>query len=261
VNGDAVDTLDDAQDIDEVTSLLAAAGLQVKRVGPEQTKRCDLRSKDDHERYLVEVKAIHDDAAIGEALRSSGVYARDRWISPPGTMSRRIGAAVKQLQETASEGDDELLLVALVGRARFWSNVLVPQIVGALYGARTLVDLTTPPRAVGKCLYFSHSAFSEHRMHLDGAIIVDASGAGLCVNDHSHRAQRVRDSRLGHFFSSCGLLHDSAKLEREGHFLVADCDIDRSDEHAVLQYVARKYGIERPVSLRSSVFVGALCVT
>jgi hypothetical protein len=254
----------DSSDLLEVREILEAAGLRVQRVPEADTKRCDLRARDDREHYLIEVKALHDDAAIAEELRAGRVYYRNRWADRRGKFSRRIDAAVRQLRATANDPVNELLLVALIGRARFWSNVFMSQIVGALYGARTLVDLVaprTPPKTVGKCLYFSRSAFLEHPAHLDGALIMDDSGAGLCLNDYSDRAQRVRDSRLGQFFSSCGLLHDVVKLERAGGFLVADTDIDRGDEHAVLQYLARKYGLKRPIALRSCAFVAGCSVT
>lgn len=262
----------DRTDRIRVRLLLRSAGLRSERIPPSATgKRCDLRALDDGVGgYLIEIKGIHDDEATVSTFRKTmqggEVFDADRRMGASRSIGDKIDKAMKQVRETAGGRHDDLWLIALVDRGRIWSQTIMNQIIATLYGIRVIAEVC-PNGKTRKCLYFSRSAFHKLRLgpdraltdaiELDGAIILGAEGAGLCVNDYSPQAQRLCNSRLGRFFAEPGLLHTVERIEREGRFLVADCDIDRKDEYAVLQYLAAKYGLTRPVVMESSAWAGA----
>ncbi len=247
----------DEVDLECVEALLTAAGLRAQRVPPVEAPRCDLAAEDDTERYLIEVKGIHDEEAVAATLRTGEIYDKDRDISRSGSVSDKIEEALHQLRETDNGSHSGLWLVVLIERGPSWSGVIMKQVLSTLYGVRTIADLGPQPGVTRKCLYFSHSAFFRHRGELDGAIIMDGTGARLCLNDYSERAHRLHDSRLGCFFVHDQSLYDAARLESEGGYLVADCDTDRNDQQAVLQYLREKYHLKRLTVMHSYGWLGA----
>lgn len=247
-------------DAERVLALLRAAGLRAAPIPRAYGRTCDLHAEDGDQHYLVEVKSVHDDEEVSAELRHSGSYDGYRAIGRSAALFRRIERAIKQIRDSAGGAHDDLWLVALVAHGPLWTRAIFHQIIATLYGMGTVVDLGPPLGRARKCLYLRESAFHKHRLDLDGVVILGDSGVGFCLNDHSQRAQRVRLSRLGRFFSEHNLLHDAARLEREGRFLIVDCETDRSEEHAVLRSLGSKHGFKRPVALRSYAFLGAFSV-
>jgi hypothetical protein len=249
----------DADDIALFGDLLSAAKITMERV-PESLvrgeNRCDLHAHDAGERYLFEVKALHEESAMKQVLSTEGVYTAHKPINDSNQITVILDKAVKQLRMTVAGRHDGLRLAVLIGRGSLSNRVMQDRVFSALYGLRTIGEVKVNAVAE-KCLYFSHSVFFRHRTELDGAIIMDDSGVGMCLNDFGPRTQRVRESQLGRFFADAKLLHDAAKIERDGHYLIADCDIDRNNEHAVLGYLATKYNLLRPIVIKSYGFVGA----
>ncbi len=242
----------DTHDLKLVAAVLKSAELlDVCSVPPAQTKTCDLRASDEHDRYLVEVKGIHDNEDVVETLRTGRTHKRSQPVDYSDPLWKKVDGAVRQLHQTRGKEADTLLLVALIERSRLLPQGIVRRARDHLYGVRTVADLAETAHRSHDCLYFSESIFFRHRADLDGVILMDGTGIGMCLNDHSERAQRLQQSRLGRFFASLGLLHNVAKLEREAGYFVADCDVKRANEYAVLQYLKGKYGLKQPVALRS----------
>jgi hypothetical protein len=234
---------DDTADIELISTILEKAGLKVEQVPRAQGKRCDLRAQNRDERYLIESKGLHDDRAVRDELREGRPYAEYTNIAWTSPIADRIDEAIKQLRETADGTADDLRLIALIDRGSAWSGIILKLIFATLYGSRAVYSGET----AHDCLYFSYSAFHKHRGELDGAIFVDRAGWGaLCANDHSAHVQRLCDSTLGRWFAKRKLLHTAERLEREADYLVADCDVDRRHEAAVLGYLASKYHLIRP---------------
>ena len=233
--------MSDLKDRARVCEILDALGLTTGGVPEADTKRCDLRAHDgEGEHYLIEVKGFHDNADIGRALREDRVHVGERSLVRSNVVEEEVKKAIKQLEATPM-AEGALWLVALMSRTTYGSDVTLQQIHGTLYGIRPIIYVDSSARNVSRpCLYFSHSAFHRHP-ELDGAIVIDQSSAGLCINDFGRRVERVRDSVLGRAFTKKGALSDAATLESGGGFLWADCGLDRNDKHAVLEYVKDKY--------------------
>jgi len=234
----------DEEDRREVRKCLEAAGLRVEDI-PEDSvagsKRCDVFARDASERYLVEVKGFHDDEMIKGKLHNAEVYERDSSDTYRGNVTKEIRDAIKQLGSTALHYDDAIWLVALVARSKHDADVMSEQIMGTLYGVAAITD--RGPDGVARrrhCLYFSESAFHRHP-DLDGAIVLDAQGVGLYLNDYGRRVNRVRESGLARFLAQHSASYDMAELESRADCLVADFDMDRANREAVLDRLKQKY--------------------
>ena len=230
-----------------VCNILKEAGLEAEEIPEAKTKRCDLRAKaSDQEHYLFEVKGFHDDERIATTLRDGAAYENSLSYDARNTVESAIHEAVKQLESTARKDTDQLRVVVLLVRSKNDHDVVLQQILGTLYGKRSVVVNSVRPGKANhlECLYFSESAFFRYRAALDGAIVIDGEdGAFLCLNDHGNHIARVRESSLGRFFARKQAMNDAAALERSG-FLIADCGIDRKYEAEVLQFVAQKYKLD-----------------
>jgi hypothetical protein len=233
--------MSDADDLSFVVRLLESAGLHLERIPTAHTRRCDLRASDTHERYLIEVKGFHDDEAINRNLRAGEVYERSRSFDVSSTVDSAIRDAVEQLRKTLDQRKPELRLICLLSRNRIDAEVVRQQIVGVLYGKRSLVPSTIDSREHHECLYFAESAFYRHRKCFDVAVIIFSDDSFIfCVNDHSSNRERVQKSMLGRYFTEA--FYDQYRWEREG-FFIADCPFDRGDEQEVRLYVEQKYGL------------------
>lgn len=236
----------DNDDLSYAAHVLELGGLQVEPVPTGAAPRCDLRATDAGERYLVEVKACHDDKAIGKILRDDDVYERSRSFNESAAIKNKIQDAVRQLQETLDPLRPELRLICLVNRSRYDGELISSQIRGVLYGVRCLVGSGAAGNAIRhECLYFAESAFYKYRDGVDAAMIIDAVGVSLWLNDHSVRADRVRGSGLAQFFAGRAAFNDEGTLEKRG-WLVARCSFDRRmDEEKVRRHVEKTYELGR----------------
>lgn len=240
----------DESDIQLMQNLLIAAGLTVERIPECKKKRCDFRAWDRHEQYLIEVKGVHDDKHINAKLRNGKVYSKPRSHVYSRRVDKSIRKSVKQIRETqkAAGIEDQLRIVVITVRTKYGSDVTARRILGTLYGTRYIIDLGSPHgRETTDCLYFAESAFFRHRRELDAAIVVDATGVMMLLNDHCSRIDRVRASSLGSFFAARGALSAADALERAGRVFVVDRPVDRKDVDAVLNCVAGKYNLQRPL--------------
>ncbi len=241
-------TVNDGQDRETIAAILAGAGLTVEALPEGTTKCCDLRAHDKLDRYLIEIKAVCEDDRMAEAVRQREPYVDESELSPDGSMRTKVRHATKQLNATYATARRELRLIALIERRHQPSaHRLSDEAFTTLYGARLIADDSN----AYKCLYFSNSAFFRHRDCLDGAIVLEGRKGALFLNDHSNESNRLAESQLGRFFERLHLLRSACEMETEAGYLVADCDIPRSQEANVLRYIAEKYGLTRAVAMHS----------
>jgi hypothetical protein len=235
----------DAEDRRIVSQILAQAGIAAEPIPESSSKRCDLCAKDtEGGLYLLEIKGFHDDEAIVKTLDEGKVYSKVPHFDWSNAVDAAVKEAVHQLNSTARTVDGPLRIIAFVICTTFDADLVFQQILGTLYGKRSLLDGPSPSKHL-ECLYFSHSAFYRYRADLDGVLVVDSKGITFWLNDHGGRPDRVRESVLGKFFTRNGVLNDAASLEQEG-LLVTDCNVDRNRVKEVLQFVKEKYHLEDP---------------
>jgi hypothetical protein len=246
--------MNDANDLAFVVCLLESAGLHWEHIPTAHTRRCDLRANDTHERYLIEVKGFHDDEAINKTLRAGEIYERSRFFDVSNTIDSAIRDAVQQLQETLDRRKPELRLICLLSRHRIDAEVAWQQILGVLYGKRSLLTSTNGSREHHECLYFAESAFYQHRKYFDAAVIVYPDDSFIfCVNDFSDNCERVQNSMLGRHFAEA--FYNQHRWEQEG-FFIADCDFDRGDAQSIRRYVETKYQLNPTILMPFQHYTG-----
>jgi hypothetical protein len=80
-----------------------------------------------------------------------------------------------------------------------------------------------------------------HRFpELDAAVLQDGDRYQLVLNPYSFRLEGVRSSRLFRSFDEGGAVVDVDRLKLDGHHFAMRSDLDRSDEAAVLEELARQ---------------------
>ncbi|HUU86108.1 MAG TPA: hypothetical protein VM243_21635 [Phycisphaerae bacterium] len=234
----------DERDIADVSRFLREAGLGPERIREGNSrgcKRCDLWAEDGHENYLIEVKAFYDDATINETLRKGDIHERVHLHVYRDNVAKGIRHAIRQVESTAREYADALWLVALIARSEYDACFMSEQMIGTLYGVGAISDCGADGGCRRRrCLYFSDSAFHRHPV-LDGAILWDRECVALYLNDYGRRLARVRRSRLACFLAQHNALHDKDTMESRSDDLVADFEMDRTDEQAVLERLKEKY--------------------
>jgi hypothetical protein len=142
---------------------------------------------------------------------------------------------VKQLWAlTADRRDLSLLWLIAVGADQAGKY---EQFRSTLYGLTNVVGPDNNSRI--RCYYLHDSAFFRWRADLDGAVISTLSGAELCINSYSPRAEALARSDLAARFG--GAIVSPSEEERQGQAYVADCDIDQRDQEAILRFLAKKY--------------------
>lgn len=222
-----------------VSQFLEEAGFVVTAIPESDQETPDLLVTGDH-RYAIEVKAREDDPAAVEefekAVASGGVGEFGTPFVPHKRVSEIIRKGVSQLRSLdPSERDFSLLWLVATGKDQTGQY---EQFRHTLYG---LANVTGPDsNRLTPCYYFRHSAFFRWRNDLDGAIITTEAEGQFLLNSYSPRSADLALSDLAKRFG--GAMISPLDLEARELAYIADCEIDRKDENAMLSYVASKYG-------------------
>ena len=148
---------------------------------------------------------------------------------------------IKQLEATIDRGDEYRLLWLDAGEAD--PDLDAAQYEATLCGERHLFCLGHS--TLFSCYFFTESEFFTNRAKLDGAVVSDGKGWKLLLNSYSPRYERLKSTefvkKLG------GAAWDPLEMEKQGRILIADTDLDRRDEAAVLNYIFEKYGLQANV--------------
>ncbi len=116
------------------------------------------------------------------------------------------------------------------------------QFIATLYGSTNILE--QDKTYLKPCYFFRNSDFFRFGERLDGAVAAYLSGdmvtMKLCLNPYAQGWQALRDSPYAKRFTT-GLVDPLAE-EAAGEAYVADTDIHRTDQGAVLSYLQAKYG-------------------
>jgi len=233
-----------------IAALLKGRGFKVDIIRPRPGRStADLMAQKGGQTFVVEIKDKFDDPAMTEReavlLEQGHIVSRSESMGSRNNMSGVIQNGVNQLIEHCDDGDCFRVLW-LNARGRD-SELQVRQLRATLYGIAQLVDFGSKPQDSRECYYFHESSFFTHRAVLDGAIVATDQHGSLCINSYSPRLRTFRESALVSTFEE-GVC-DPENLERASRIYVADCDHERQDGKALLDYIRRKYGRERLYNL------------
>ena len=212
-----------------------------------ERKACDLLVFDDTNRYLIEVKRRRSDEAIARTLRKDGkteLLHHPMGFSAP--TEKTMAHAVKQLDAIEASGNPFKLIWFCIDPQYNDAATLMQQVHDTAFGSANLIRM--PRLGEGtpvQCYFFHHSVFFKYPQL--SAVVLDTTRTfTLLLNPFGDRLADFRTTALFRWFDSDeGGVVDPHILEAAGVALIADCHIDRRDEHGVLTYLKKKYELPR----------------
>lgn len=201
---------------------------------------------------LIEEKTKFDDPvsrkARNEALAAGQVHGATLPLTHNNKISGIVRKAASQLSSTGSDVAHDLRILWFTG-LEFDGEAKHFQLMETLYGSTRIFELDHPK--MKQCYFFRNGDFFRYREHLDGAVAAYLNGdtvtMKLCLNPYSPNWMALRDSPYAKQFK-LGLI-DPVAEEAAGEAYIADTDIPRSDEAAVLRYLEQKYGLKRAMNM------------
>ncbi len=197
---------------------------------------------------FLELKAKGDDleqtAKEREGLNQGGVVSRSVPLTRRNTLSGIIEDGVEQLRDYPIPADAfSVLWCHSWGRD---AELLMDRFRATLFGTTNIIDMG-PTKDTRFAFYFGFNDFYRFRDTLDGALLSTEVECQLCINSLSPRAELFRKSGFVQAFAR-GLCDPSVLEKREEAYLV-DGDVDRRNEHEVLNYLRTKYDRDRLLNI------------
>ena len=221
-------------------------------------RRADLRATHNAEEYLVEVKSRIADEVYFSELYATGTAERKKFLGRTNAVSAQVRDGAEQLVTTPST-PEAFRLLALIAFGDD-PETQASQFQATLYGT---VDVLTPGEAgsavATPCFFFSFSEFFRLR-HIDAAMIMIPGASRLCLNSFGYCLPEMRESSLTKLYAENDGLIDPSSLEAKGEAFLADCNLDRRDEAALLRYVQEKYGLQHAFTFNPNKYTAAVLV-
>jgi len=229
------------------TQVLEAWGAKVESIPTSSKEESDLIAQLDGVRLLIEEKTKFEDPERMEArniaLSSGSVHGSTHPLRQSNRISGIVRKASKQLSSTGADMAHDLKVLWFTGIG-FDAEAKHFQFMSTLYGSTRILELNKPH--MRQCYFFRNSDFFRYREHFDGAVAAYLNGNTVtvkpCLNPYSASWDALRDSPYARNFK-LGLI-DPVAEESRGEAYIADTDIPRTDEHAMLCFLEKKYGLK-----------------
>jgi len=240
------------QETSVAAQVLADWGATAEPLPTSTKEESDWIAELDGCRLLIEEKKKFDDPATHAARSAALAAGQVHGASIPLTHNNRISGIVRkaagQLSSTAGDVQHDLRILWFTGIG-FDGEVKHFQFMATLYGSTRIFERDRPQ--MRECYFFRNSDFFRYRDQLDGAVAAYLYGntvtIKLCLNPYSPNWQALRDSPYAKHFK-LGLI-DPVAEEAAGEAYIADTDIPRNDESAVLRYLEQKYGLKQVMNM------------
>jgi hypothetical protein len=204
------------------------------------SRQADYSVQNGVDQLLVEVKSRRRDEGFDQDLEQFGRAQSQQTLGRRNPISKQISDAAGQLAATAAENSSSLRLVVFV-TADDDPKVQFDQVEATLYGKIDLLCEGSAGVVAVPCFYFTFSEFFR-TPSVDAAMVLTPMGGRLLINAFSGRRGRLGASKLYQELLAAGAVTDSEAQELMGDAFLADTDIDRRDEAAILSYIRNKYG-------------------
>lgn len=203
---------------------------------------------DQEERVLIELKEKMDREEIHdrkeEKLALGEIFEYTNTMGYKNRLAGVIGDGIEQLKAQKTNTESEFCLLFIVASGVSPSNQL-EQISSTLYGKKSLIDFDSGSKYAKSCYYAYHSEFYKRKDIIDGVFVATRDNVFLLLNDKSPKYSKFKGSKfLSRFIGEVNVI-DPVEHEKSGEAFIADCDIGRSDQEKVKDYVFEKYGIKR----------------
>jgi hypothetical protein len=241
-----------AIEVSVVEQVLAAWGATAESLQTSSKEESDWLALLGGCRLLIEEKTKFDDPAVRQARNDAQGAGQVHGTTLPLTHNNRLSGIVRkaagQLSSTGKDIDHDARILWFTS-VEFDGEAKHYQFMATLYGSTRIFELDRP--TMKECYFFRNSDFFRYRAHLDGAVAAHLNGdvltMKLCLNPYSPNWVTLRDSPYAKQFKH-GLIDPIAE-EAAGEAYIADTDVPRKDEGAVLRYLEQKYGLKRAMNM------------
>lgn len=225
-------------------------GFEISKV-PEVNsgRRCDFIISDESDSYLMEAKKVEESAEPLVVADLEGDFElHTKTMAYSAKMTQKVHDAMKQLDNTAKEFEAEYKLIWFNITNRFTDIGDYDRLLSTIYGLRRISCLDESKSRISKgCYYFSRCAFTDYK-DLDAVVVAQNNGFVLWVNNYASKYEKFLQTGLFKSFHSF-IRDPSTSLEDK--YIIANCDVDRSNKAEVVKYLFEKYGytsiIETPL--------------
>jgi hypothetical protein len=240
------------EDVSVAAQVLEAWGATTESVPTSRKEESDWLAELGGCRLLIEEKTKFDDPAERQARNAALASGQVHGSTLPLRHNNRISGIVRkgagQLSSTKKHVEHDIRVLWFTG-VEFDAEAKHAQFMATLYGSTRIFELDH--RQMKPCYFFRYSDFFRYRDQLDGAIAAYLNGStvtmNLCLNPYSPNWMTLRDSPYAQQFK-LGLI-DPVAEEEAGDAYIADTDIPRNNEAAVLRFLEQKYGLKRAMNM------------
>ena len=243
----------------EARRFFESLGYVVTRI-PESSdgQQADYSIENGIDQFIAEVKSRGQDVEFERSMEQFGHAESQQTTGRSNPISKQISVATRQIAATADQEPSSLRVIVFVA-AGDDPDMQVEQFQATLYGRVYLLREGDAGVVAVPCFYFTFSDFFRFN-DVDAAVVITPAGARLYINSFAGRRDRLRQSKLHKVLSAAGAVTDPEAQEQRGDAFLADTDIDRRDETAILDYVRRKYGRPELLTFRPKKFRAAVTV-
>jgi hypothetical protein len=226
-----------------IASIIQAWGFDCNRIEETSYKRADFLVSDSVQSYLIELKTKFESpertTLRSGYLMSENIFADALGLRPTAAYRSILTKAAKQLA-SMTEHDNATLRMPWLHCVGLQADVDAERFKSLLYGSVYIVDWADGGDAKS-CYFFRHSIFSKYHHIIDAAIVSTEHDIWLCINPLSQLHNQVDKCRLAIILAEGKI--NPCQLELDDLAWIADADVDRRDERAVLKSVMDKYGL------------------
>ena len=235
----------------DVIEYLKKFSVEAQKIKESNEKTPDFLIEQE-EVILIELKEKSDEEALHQAqekeLAKGDVFEHLNTTGYKNRISGVIGHGIKQLKAQKERTKSDFCLLFIIANGVAQGNQS-EQIISTLYGRKHVIDLESKTSDASSCYYAYHSEFFKYRDVIDGVFLITSKNVVLLINDKSPNYTAFKASKfIAKFVGKIGFF-DLVEQEVAGKIMVADCDIPRSNQKAVEQYIFEKYSINKGILL------------
>jgi len=230
----------------EAFNVLSNTGLEIEIVPTGKNKSPEFLINGDECGYAVEVKTRRDSEAWGKSLREKG----EAFISRSTSFGRWAfdvsRDAIKQLN-SVDQGHERWWVLWFSIECNAATESMFQQAIGTLLGVRQILEFDT--EKMWDCIYAKPGVFERFRK-VTAVVVTDRDKITLCVNELADNYDTFTHSIVYKTFNKIAPpVHVSDLSKNRNFFIVDPKKVDRKDDAALSNYLARKYNLKRTLFL------------
>jgi hypothetical protein len=233
-------------------------GFAIEKISEDDEERPDFLVQDEQNAYLVELKTKSESEEYlqerRDALATGRVYGEHIPVTPRNRLSGIIRKAKSQLRNHL--GEEDIFRIPWLLCTGHTAEARMDQFESTLYGSASIINLDRS--GMRTCYFFHNSDFYRYKDTLAGAIVSTPSTARLLLNPYYGRSSAFANSSV-FGIKELNPINPIAE-EKSGLAYIADGDIDRNSEEAVLSHLKTKYKANKLMKMTMQHMSGTIMV-